>query len=55
MEDRDPRKVQIVNFRDFARLTTQETAAALGISPATVRRDWRYMRAWLDRRLRERE
>jgi len=55
MEDRDPRKVQIVNFRYFARLTTQETAAALGISPATVRRDWRYMRAWLDRRLRERE
>jgi len=56
LEQDDPRKGQIVNLRFFARLTVEETAAALGISPTTVRREWRYIRAWLGDRLeRDRE
>lgn len=53
LEKDDPRKGQIVNLRYFARLTTAETAAALGISVGTVGREWRYIRAWLQRELRE--
>ena len=53
LEDEDPRKGQIVNLRYFARFTSAETAAALGISVATVGREWRYIRAWLERELRK--
>jgi len=52
LEADDPRKGQIVNLRYFARLTTEETAAALGVSPTTVRREWRFIRAWLETELR---
>jgi len=52
LEQDDPRKGQIVNLRYFARLTAEETASALDISAATVRREWRYIRAWLERELR---
>jgi RNA polymerase sigma factor (TIGR02999 family) len=52
LEEDDPRKGQIVNLRYFARLTAAETANALGISVATVGREWRYIRAWLERELR---
>ena len=55
LEKEDPRKGQIVNFRYFARLNTKETAAALGIAPSTVRREWRYIRTWLEHRLRRGE
>ena len=48
LEKEDPRKGQIVNLRYFARMTTAETAAALGISVGTVGREWRYLRAWLE-------
>jgi RNA polymerase sigma factor (TIGR02999 family) len=51
LEAVDPIKGQIVNCRFFARLTTDETAAALGLTPITVRREWRYIRAWLQRQL----
>jgi RNA polymerase sigma factor (TIGR02999 family) len=51
LEKEDPRKGQIVNLRYFARLTTAETASALGVSIATVGREWRYIRAWLAREL----
>ena len=51
LEQDDPRKGQIVNLRYFARLTTAETAAALGVSVGTVEREWRYIRAWLQREL----
>lgn len=52
LERDDPRKGQIVNLRYFARMTTAETAAALGISVGTVGREWRYIRAWLECQLR---
>jgi RNA polymerase sigma factor (TIGR02999 family) len=51
LEQDDPRKGQIVNLRYFARMTTAETAAALGISVGTVEREWRYIRTWLQREL----
>lgn len=51
LEQDDPRKGQIVNLRYFARLTTVETAQALGVSVGTVEREWRYIRAWLHREL----
>ena len=48
LEKEDPRKGQIVNLRYFARMTTAEAAAALGISVGTVGREWKYIRAWLE-------
>ena len=51
LEQDDPRKGQIVNLRYFARLTTAETAVALGVSVGTIEREWRYIRAWLQREL----
>ena len=52
LERHDPRKGQIANLRFFARMTTAETAAALDISVATVGREWRYIRTWLECQLR---
>lgn len=43
----DPRRAQVVEHRVFAGLSTPETARLLGISIATVERDWRVARAWL--------
>jgi RNA polymerase sigma factor (sigma-70 family) len=46
----DPRKVQIVELRLFAGLSADEVAAALKLSPVTVRRDLRLAMAWLKQR-----
>ena len=43
----DPRKSEIVELRCFGGLTYDETAAALEISPATVRREMRMAKGWL--------
>ena len=43
----DPQHARIVELRYFAGLTIEETSEALGISPATVKRDWTWARAWL--------
>jgi RNA polymerase sigma-70 factor, ECF subfamily len=48
----DPRECQIIELRYFAGLTLQETADALGISVATVRREQSIAVAWLSRELR---
>ena len=47
LEARDPQQARIVELRFFAGLSVEETAAALGISPATVKRDWAVAKAWL--------
>ena len=47
----DPDQVRIVELRFFAGLTVEETAAALAISPATVKREWAIAKAWLYREL----
>lgn len=43
----NPRQAAIVESRFFAGLDVAETAEALGVSEATVQRDWRAARAWL--------
>ena len=55
LERLDERKGQILNLRYFAQLSTEDTAAALGVSPATIRREWRFIVAWLERELRDDE
>jgi len=47
----DPHKARIVELRYFAGLSVPETAQVLGISPATVKREWAIARAWLFRSL----
>ena len=45
------RQAKIVELRYFGGLGVEEAAEALGISPATVKRDWTIARAWLKREL----
>jgi RNA polymerase sigma factor (TIGR02999 family) len=52
LEATDPRKARIVTLRYFAGLSIEETAAALDLSPATVKNEWTFARAWLFRVLR---
>lgn len=47
------RQARVVECRFFAGMGIDETAMALGISNATVRRDWAVARAWLNRELSE--
>lgn len=47
----DPRLAEIVRLRYFGGLTIEETADLLNLSPATVKRDWTYARAWLYERM----
>ena len=49
----DRQQAQIVELRFFSGLSVEETAAALGISPRTVKRDWSVARAWLRREIGE--
>jgi RNA polymerase sigma factor (TIGR02999 family) len=51
LERLSPRQCRIVECRFFAGLSVDETATALGVSPATVKRDWTLARAWLNREL----
>jgi RNA polymerase sigma factor (TIGR02999 family) len=43
----DARKCQIVELRYFGGLSVEETAAVLGVSPVTVKREWRTAKLWL--------
>jgi len=47
----DPQQSKIVELRFFSGLNVEETAAALSISPATVKRDWSMAKAWLHREI----
>ena len=47
-----PRQLEVVDLRCFAGLTVKETAAILSISAETVKLDWRFARAWLQRQVR---
>jgi DNA-directed RNA polymerase specialized sigma24 family protein len=40
-----------VECRFYGGMSIEETADALGVSPATVKRDWMLARAWLNREL----
>jgi RNA polymerase sigma factor (TIGR02999 family) len=43
----DPQQNRVVELRFFGGLSVKETAEALGISPATVKRDWATAKLWL--------
>jgi RNA polymerase sigma factor (TIGR02999 family) len=47
----EPRLADVVHLRYFAGLGIAETATMLGTSPATVKRDWTFARAWLLERM----
>jgi RNA polymerase sigma factor (TIGR02999 family) len=51
LEEHDPRQSQIVECRFFGGMSIQDTAEALGISPATVSREWAMAQRWLYRDL----
>ena len=53
LEEVDSQKARVVALRYFAGLGVEETAEVLGISPTTVRREWRRAKAWLYRAIAE--
>ena len=53
LSQRDAQQGNIVELRFFGGLTIEETAVALDISPATVKRDWSMARAWLSREMKK--
>ncbi len=53
LEAMDPRQAQLVELRFFGGLTIEETAEAMSLSPATVKREWMTARRWLQREIAE--
>ena len=53
LEKESERQARVVECRCFAGLSVEETAEALGASEATIKRDWAFARAWLNRELGE--
>lgn len=53
LEGVDASMAQVVQLRYFGGLTVEESAAVMGVSPRTVKRDWEAARLWLFRRIRE--
>lgn len=51
LAEMDEQQAKIVELKFFSGLSIEETAKALGISPATVKRDWNMAKAWLYREL----
>ena len=47
LQQKDPRKAQLVKLRFFAGLTTAQAARSLGVSLTTAQNDWAYARSWL--------
>jgi RNA polymerase sigma factor (TIGR02999 family) len=50
----DPDQSRVVELRFFAGMNVEETAEALGVSTATVKREWSHAKAWLQRDMRTR-
>lgn len=51
LEQLNERQCRVVECRFFGNMSVDDTATALGVSPATVKRDWTLARAWLNREL----
>lgn len=51
LEALDPRKSRMVELRFFGGLSVEEAAEILQVSPDTIHRDWRFVKAWLRREL----
>jgi RNA polymerase sigma factor (TIGR02999 family) len=49
-----PRRSRVVELRYFGGLNNREAAEVLGVSEATIERDWRFARAWLYREIERR-
>ena len=49
---KDPRKSHVFELRHFGGLTAEEAAEVVGVSTATINRDWEMAKAWLSRELR---
>jgi RNA polymerase sigma factor (TIGR02999 family) len=47
LEKKNPRQAKVVELRYFGGLSTEQIAAALGIAPRSVKRDWALARIWL--------
>src|SRR5262245_52934952 len=47
LQGRDPLLAEIVQLRYYTGLSVEETAEVIGVSVSTIKRDWRYARAWL--------
>ena len=47
LEREEPRTAEVLKLRYFAGLSVVDTAAATGLSERTVKREWRYARAWM--------
>jgi RNA polymerase sigma-70 factor, ECF subfamily len=47
----NPRQAKVVELRFFASLDVEQSAEVLGVSPRTIKGDWRFARAWLQRKL----
>ena len=53
LDQRDQRQTRIVECRFFGGMSIEDTAEALGVSPATVKRGWSMAQAWLYRDLKQ--
>jgi RNA polymerase sigma factor (TIGR02999 family) len=51
----DPRQMQVVELRYFAGLSLEQTAEVMGLSLATIKREWNVAKAWLKRELTKEE
>ena len=51
LADLDPRAASVLELRVFGGLTIDETAAAMGIHPSAVNREWAFASAWLKQQL----
>ena len=54
LEQVSDRQARVVECRFFGGLSVEDTAAVLGVSPRTVKRDWTFARAWLKRDMQHR-
>mgnify|MGYP000204837756 CR=1 FL=1 len=52
LEERDTRMAQVVHLKYYAGLEIAQVALALGVSERTVKNDWAFAKAWLERALR---
>ena len=52
LADLDPQQSRLVELRFFGGLSIEETSVVLGVSPATVKREWATARAWLQREMK---
>jgi RNA polymerase sigma factor (sigma-70 family) len=55
LQQLEPRPGKLVELRFFGGLSLDEAAEVIGVSRATVKRDWVFARAWLQRELAGRD